>query len=244
MARRPPLILLYHGLSDVPRRDDPEALFVAPRQLERHVARLRRWGYELVTFGEIATRVAERRAEGTAALTFDDGFADNAVLLQLGVPATVFVVSGWIGGKHPAMPGHRMLTEDGVRELAAGGIEIGGHTHMHADLVALDEALARADLERGKHELEALLQRPVDVAAYPYGHANDATRRACRDAGFRAACRISGHGSWDDPLDLPRQDMLNGSGVLTLRLKRDDRYESVMRLLPARAVRHFLPVLR
>jgi hypothetical protein len=32
--------------------------------------------------------------------------------------------------------------------------------------------------------------------------------------------------------------------VLMLRLKRDDRYEAVMRLLPARAMRHFLPMLR
>ncbi len=240
----PPLALLYHGLADVPRRRDPEALFVSPRQFERHIARLRDWGYSLVTFGELARMTVEGRAAGLAALTFDDGFANNTLLLELDVPATIFAVSGWFATEHPVTPGHAILSVEQLRELSAGGIEIGAHTRTHPDLTTLSEQDAHDELAGSKRELEELLQRPVDVAAYPYGRANDATRRACRAAGFRAACRISGEGSWDDPFDLPRQDMLNGSGLLTLRLKRDNRYEGLMRLRAARAARRVLPALR
>jgi hypothetical protein len=38
-------------------------------------------------------------------------------------------------------------------------------------------------------------------------------------------------------LDIPRQDITNASTMLGLRLKRDDRYEPLMRRLPFRAAR-------
>ena len=85
---------------------------------------------------------------------------------------------------------------------------------------------------------------PVETAAYPYGLASEQTIRACRDAGFRAACRISGEGSWADPHNLPRQDMLNRSSAVGLRLKRADLYEPLMRFPPARAVRRASRILK
>ena len=89
---------------------------------------------------------------------------------------------------------------------------------------------------RSKRALEDVVG-PVETAAYPFGRASEETIRACRDAGFAAACRISGEGSWDDPHNLPRQDMLNRSSSLGLRLKRDGLYEPLMRFAPARAAR-------
>jgi len=124
-----------------------------------------------------------------------------------------------------------------LRELRAAGIEIGGHSATHADLSTLSYDGALDELARGQRELEEVLGEPVEVAAYPYGRGGPDTIRAGRDAGFRAACLCTARGSWDDPLALPRQDMGNGSTLLGLRLKRDDRYEPLMHLAPARAVR-------
>lgn len=241
-ARLPPLALAYHGLAEVAARDDPYALFVAPRDFVRHVERLRAWGYRIVSFGELARLAAAGAAGGVAALTFDDGLADNVLTLlpllqELAAPATVFVVSDWLGLQHPDAPGARILTIDELRLLQAGGVEIGGHTRSHADLATLGYAAAREELEAGRLAVEEAIGGPVDVAAYPFGHVNDETAAACRDAGFRAACRVSGEGSWDDPWNLPRQDMAHGSTMLGLRLKRDDRYEPLMRYLPVRALR-------
>src|SRR5690349_16772306 len=131
----PPLALAYHGVDDVPLRRDPDHLFVRPQDLRRQIEKLREWGYELVTFGELAADVKP----GRVALTFDDGLVDNLttlapLLAQLGATATVFVVSGWLGEPHPAAPWTRIVTPDELRELRAHGIEIGGLSATHPDL--------------------------------------------------------------------------------------------------------------
>ena len=105
----PPLALAYHGVADVPLRQDPHGLFVRPEDLRRQIAKLREWGYRLVSFGELAERASSSDATGIASLTFDDGFVDNLetlapLLRDEGATATVFVVSGWLGRPHPVAP--------------------------------------------------------------------------------------------------------------------------------------------
>lgn len=239
---RPPLALAYHGVAKVRVRDDPSLLFVAPEDLVRHIRRLRRWGYELLPFSVFAAFLAAGKAAGCASLTFDDGFLDNLqtlapLLAAEGVPATVFVPTGWLGQTHPSAPQTRVMTADELLALRGQGVEIGSHTHAHPDLTTLDRDAAVAELRRGKRELEELLGEPVDTLAYPFGRADAGTRDAARAAGFVAACRTSGEGDWSDPLDIPRQDMTNASTMLGLRLKRDDRYEPLVQHLPFRAAR-------
>lgn len=244
MASRslPPLALAYHGVADVPLRQDRHGLFVRPQDLRRQIAKLRSWGYRLVSFGELARLASASEAAGHAALTFDDGLVDNVetlapLLRQEGVAATVFVVSGWLGRPHPTVPWTRIMTETELGELHAAGVEIGAHTVSHPDLTTLSYERALEELAGSKAQLEAVLGKPVEVAAYPYGRSSPDTVRACRDAGFVAACSATGRGSWLDPHNLPRQDMENRSTMIGLRLKRDDRYEALVRFAPARAAR-------
>jgi peptidoglycan/xylan/chitin deacetylase (PgdA/CDA1 family) len=193
--------------------------------------------------------VARGEGRGWATLTFDDGFADNLhtllpLLQDVGAPATVFVVSGWLSRPHPYAPRTRILTAGEVRELHANGVEIGGHTVSHPELTALSRDGARAELERGRQELEAIVESPVRVAAYPFGLAGSDTIAACAAAGFEAACRTSGAGSWTAPLNLPRQDMDNGCTLLSLRLKRADRYEPLMSFRVGRGARRLVRLSR
>jgi len=244
MASRqlPPLALAYHGVADVPLRQDRHGLFVRPQDLRRQIAKLRSWGYRLVSFGELARLASASEAAGHAALTFDDGLVDNAdtlapLLEEEGVAATVFVVSGWLGRPHRTVPWTRIMTEAELGELRATGVEVGAHTVSHPDLSTLSYEAALDELAGSKTQLEAVLGEPVEVAAYPFGRSNAETVRACRDAGFAAACSASGRGSWREPHNLPRQDMENRSTMIGLRLKRDDRYEQLLRFAPARAAR-------
>ena len=244
MARGPlpPLALAYHGVAEVPLGRDPDALFVAPAELRRQIARLREWGYRLISFGELAEEVAEGEGTGSAALTFDDGLVDNLealapLLAEVGARATVFVVSGWLGRPHPAATWTRIVTAEELRDLHAAGVEIGAHSLTHPDLSVLPYQQALIELASCKRQLEEVLEEPVEVAAYPFGRATAETAKACRDAGFGAACVATGRGDWSDPYLLPRQDMENGSTLLGLRLKRDDRYEPLMRFRAARAAR-------
>jgi len=238
----PQLVLAYHGVGDVPLARDPHGLFVRPDEIRRHLAALRGWGYAFTTFGDLAARLRGGRAAACVALTFDDGYADNLhelvpLLAGEGVPATVFVVSRWLGRPHPVTPQSTILTVRELRELQAAGIEIGGHTATHPDLTSLSPDAAREELRAGREEIEELLGDAVTSIAYPFGRADAGVRAAARAAGFVAGCRTSGQGSWDDQLDLPRQDMTNRASRLGLWLKRDDRYEQVLARGPLRAVR-------
>jgi peptidoglycan/xylan/chitin deacetylase (PgdA/CDA1 family) len=237
----PPLILAYHGVSDVPAHLDPEGLFIGPAALRRQIATLRRWRYRFLTFGDMAERVAAGAGAGHVALTFDDGLADNLerlapLLRDEAIPATVFVTTGWMGKPHPSVPYARNMTADEVRELHRAGVEIGGHTATHPDLTALPFEAARDEVRDGCAELAEIVGMPVDVFAYPFGFADAEAMRATGAAGVRAACRVAAQGSWAEPLNLPRQDT-NTKSAIGLWLKRDDRYEPLMRHRPAKAMR-------
>ncbi len=246
---RSPLALCYHGVSDVSPRRDRYLLFVSPDHLRRQIELLIRWGYRFVTFGELARQAAAGDAGGLVALTFDDGLVDNLSVLvpllqSMRVPATVFVVSGWLGERHPDAPWTRTLSAPELRAVSATGVEIGGHSTRHDDLAMLPRERAEADMRECRIALETVLDRPVDVFAYPFGTATEETFAACASAGYTAACRSGGRGSWSEPLNLPRQSMANGSSRIGLWLKRDARYEPLVQTLPGRAARRTVRLAR
>jgi peptidoglycan/xylan/chitin deacetylase (PgdA/CDA1 family) len=238
----PPLALAYHGVGSASLAADHQRALVASELLERHVERLRAWGYELLSFSAWAERTAAGDGAGRAALTFDDGFADNLTTLvpllhRLQAPATTFVITGWLGRQHPHTPSARVLSAREVEELHAAGVEIGAHTRTHPELPGMAPGLVRDELAGSKADLEDLLGVSVTTLSYPYGSADAETIAIAGEVGFTHACRALGLGGHADPLDLQRQDMGNHSSMLGLRLKRDDRYMPAMRHRSVRVVR-------
>lgn len=249
MHKRPPLALCYHGVGDVPVSRDRSRLFVRPRDLERHIRLLCHWGYRLVTFGELARQADSGDASNLAALTFDDGLADNLCVLapllaSARVPATVFVVSGWLGQPYPEAPWTRVMRADELRALRAAGVEVGGHSTHHDHLPDLSQTTAEHDMRQCRITLEDVLDAPVTVFAYPYGGATSATMAACRAAGYLAACRSRGVGDWQEPFNLPRQDMQNRDSLVGLWLKRENRYERLVNTTAGLALRKVRRVMR
>jgi peptidoglycan/xylan/chitin deacetylase (PgdA/CDA1 family) len=96
-----PVVLLYHRIARA--SSDPQLLCVKPENFAEHVEVVAE-SYEPVRLGDLVTALREGELPSRAvAITFDDGYADNLaaakpVLVRKGVPATVFVASGWIGG--------------------------------------------------------------------------------------------------------------------------------------------------
>jgi peptidoglycan/xylan/chitin deacetylase (PgdA/CDA1 family) len=77
-----------------------------------------------------------------------------------------------------------------VRELAAAGVEIGGHSHTHPQLDQLPDDALRAELSRCTEIVtEELGARPVSFA-YPYGYSSRRVRRAVRAAGYAQALAV------------------------------------------------------
>lgn len=79
------------------------------------------------------------------------------------------------------------LSVEQVRELAAMGFTIGGHTVNHVDLRHLDAEAVQHELTDSHEALESLLDEPVTAFAYPSGFHNDDLQRAVRNAGYECA---------------------------------------------------------
>ncbi len=95
------LILLYHRVADPGA--DPQRLAVHPDRFVRHLDVIRRTA-DVLSLAEVqAAREEGRLPRRGIAVTFDDGYADNAataapLLRQAGVPATFFVTSSSVNG--------------------------------------------------------------------------------------------------------------------------------------------------
>jgi len=197
------------------------------------------------------------------AITFDDGYADNLsvaapILERYGVPATIFVATGYLDGdvmwndlvieamrktRHDRIdleaiglgtcplgslqarraaidvtlaalkylpvadrtdrarrllrlagveePRDLMLTREALRVLAVHGVGVGAHTVTHPILARLAPVEAQREIAESKSELEALLDSPISLFAYPNGKPQqdytDEHVRMVAAAGFRAA---------------------------------------------------------
>ncbi|MCX4194106.1 polysaccharide deacetylase family protein, partial [Methylobacterium organophilum] len=125
------------------------------------------------------------------AVTFDDGWRSvlsgaAPVLSDLGIPWTLFVVSGWLDRPESAPPG--ILGWRAIEALAANGVEIGSHSITHPNFGWLDAAEAAAELEGSRRAIEVRLGFLPDSFAIPLGQSanwTEAAAGAARQAGYR-----------------------------------------------------------
>lgn len=103
------------------------------------------------------------------------------------------------------------LTWEMVRELRDAGMEIGGHTVDHPVLSRLPAEDQREQIATCARRIEAELERPMRMFAYPVGLPDsfgDEARAALRAEGVRVAFAYHGgyarFGQPLDPLDVPR----------------------------------------
>ncbi len=215
--RRTGVVVAFHRVNDATAGDP---LTVSVPDFERFCRFFRRH-FEVVPLGEVVARCeAGRSLGGTLAITFDDGYLDNflhaaPVLRSLGLPATFFVVSGFIGSEAvPAWdreldPPPRWMTWDQVRALRREGHEIGAHTRSHPDLGRLLGPEALEEMAGSRRDIQKEIDAPVELFAYPFGgreHFAEANRPLVRQAGFR--CCVSCYGGTNpdgaDPFRLQR----------------------------------------
>lgn len=88
-------------------------------------------------------------------------------------------------------PGFASLGWQQIREMRAGGIRFGAHSHSHRILSRLSEDEQKEEIARSKSILEDRLGEPIEFFAYPNGQRPDfslSTVRLVRMEGFRGAC--------------------------------------------------------
>jgi hypothetical protein len=187
-------ILTYHSLDT-----SGAVVSVPPREFAAQMRCVADLGFRGISLREALEHRERHRVWPARAvvLTFDDGYANVhehalPVLLQRRFTATFFLISGYLEsppGRPAASPGAAgpWLSWREAAELAAAGMEIGGHTSTHADLARLSPADAEAEIVASRRELERRLHISVDSFAYPFGHVSS-TALAIVERQFRAAC--------------------------------------------------------
>jgi len=98
-------------------------------------------------------------------------------------------------GKAPPATLRRFLNWDEAREMIAGGMAIGSHTHSHHVLSQLDSVRQLEELTKSRSILNNRIGAQINVLAYPVGARTsftDQTRRMAREAGYRAAFSFYG----------------------------------------------------
>jgi peptidoglycan/xylan/chitin deacetylase (PgdA/CDA1 family)/GT2 family glycosyltransferase len=218
-------VLLYHGFSAA---RSPDRYVVSKRAFARQMTALRVLGYRPIAFEELARALHEGRPppRRAVALTMDDGYRDNLeiahpVLVRRGIPATIFLVTGRIGGRaeweeDPARAGRVLLSQEEIAQLRADGVSFGAHTRTHPSLPdSTDEEIA-AEVEGSRQDLEAL-GIPGPTFAYPYGRFDDRAVAAVGAAGFEGAGSTEPRRARldDDPLLVPRIEIRGGDSLLT-----------------------------
>ncbi|MEU4464762.1 polysaccharide deacetylase family protein [Streptomyces sp. NPDC024017] len=230
--RRGPLVLMYHGVGRRSAEEDFFNLFVSPDRLRRQLTALLRRGWTPLTLDAYLHRTVPRRS---VLLTFDDGYqamVDEGlpVLRELKVPATVFVLSGLLGGRSrwmAEMPDEPLVDAEGVAALARAGLDVECHGWDHSGLAAADPTTLSRNVEDAARALRDLTGRRPRAFAYPYGEHDARARRAVAEAGFEVAFSTH-HGG--GRYAVPRVDVNSTDTDTTFRIKTLRSYPAMRRI--------------
>lgn len=237
-----PLVLCYHAVSD----RWPSELAISPARLEHQLRWLLAKGYRALTF---SAAMAAPQAAKTLAVTFDDGYRSVIerglpVLQRLGVPATLFVPSAFVGAQALCWPGIDRWLETAfaeelaptswadLRSLLDAGWEVGSHTCTHPDLTELADHELDDELQRSRAALEDELGRRCRALAYPYGSVDRRVVAAAQRAGYEAAGTLPIGFGQAEPLAWPRVGLYRTDGPWRFRMK-VGRPGRVLRSTPA-----------
>ena len=227
------IVLAFHAVSDLGSDPVLAEYGVPPERLAEHLDALRGRGWQFVGLDAVLAALdgRGRLPKRALLLTFDDCYVDllsdgAPVLAERGIPAVAFAVAGLTGaGNEWDRPlgarELRLLDAEGLRALAAAGIEVGSHGMRHRQLTKLPPEEAAAEIRDSATVLEGLgLPRPR-AFSYPHGEWNREIAEAMAASGYWAAFTVA-PGVVErgcDPLSLPRVEVLASDTPAKLRLK-------------------------
>jgi peptidoglycan/xylan/chitin deacetylase (PgdA/CDA1 family) len=185
---------MYHSVNS-----EPDQYSLTPTRLRQHLELVRRH-YSIIRLKNLPSRSAV--AARSVIVTFDDAFTDfrdhaYPILAELGVPATLFVPTGYIGRSNlwdahltdvkpkPIMDVH------GLRSVTADDlVDLGSHSVEHVRMRRVSHHAMRSQAENSKKWLEDTFGNPITLFSYPYGQRDDFsshTGKVLAEAGYQAA---------------------------------------------------------
>jgi peptidoglycan/xylan/chitin deacetylase (PgdA/CDA1 family) len=220
-------ILMYHRVATPPPNWPKPTWNVPPWRFERQLQGLLSRGWRAWPLSQVIECLQRDLPipRKTFVITFDDGYVNvltqaYPILTRLAIPATVFLATAYIGSNKPfpsddwsvaGQPGvpseiWRPLTTEECRRLAGNGlIELGAHTHTHADFRGRPNEFAE-DLKQNVTILRGWFHVERPAFALPYGtksdgFASEELARCAREAGL--LCCLTTEGTIVRPGDSP-----------------------------------------
>jgi len=183
-------ILVYHNIGY-----EKESFFVTPENFTKQMEYIKKNGYEVITLDELVRGIKEKKSfkRNKVVITFDDGYKDNfesayLILKRFGFPATVFIITDFVGRDFFAN-GKKFLNWDDVIVMSKNRVSFGSHTKTHFDLgEPMDEEAALAEISGSKKIIEQKIGMPVDYFCYPSGIFSNRAKELVAQAGYRGAC--------------------------------------------------------
>jgi len=252
-------VLMYHSIGAGATRRF-RRFVVDPGEFAAQMEYLADAGYEPITAADLMSDPSGRPLPSRpVVLTFDDAYTDFytaalPVLRLHGFRATLYVPTAYVGAAarfnlSVGEQNRTVLSWQGLRDVAAEGMEVAAHSHTHPQLDRVPHSVINDEVLRCRGLLEDKLGLAVEGFAYPFGYWNRAVRAAIAAAGYRYACAVDERITLpsDDVLTLPRITVNAGIGVgglsrlLQARSARGDRQLATAKRLAWRAVRNTVP---
>jgi peptidoglycan/xylan/chitin deacetylase (PgdA/CDA1 family) len=226
-------VLAFHAVADLSGDPVLAEYGVPPARFAEHLDALAQRGWSFVDLDAVLAALDGRAQlpERALLVTFDDCYLDllgeaAPLLAERGIPAVAYAVAGLTGGAnewdHPLGARElRLLDAEGLRSLAAAGIEVGSHGMNHRQLTKLPPKEAAAEIRDSAVALETLgLPRPRTFS-YPHGECNSEIEAAVGGSGYQAAFTVTAGRAerGGDRFALPRIEVLASDTPGRLRLK-------------------------
>ncbi|GKY88149.1 polysaccharide deacetylase family protein [Sinisalibacter aestuarii] len=167
-------ILCYHAVSPGARPLN-DYCFMPVETFRAHMRWLRGSRFDVLPLKEAAAALAEGRLKRrTVAITFDDGFRNNAtvalpVLEEFGLPATIFLSTGFIGTQKTTWAARvtRALIDTQAQALDYGGkrlplTDFDARAAANREVQRMIKAIAPANPQAEVAAIETQLGVPVD----------------------------------------------------------------------------------
>ena len=181
---------MYHEVSEVTERNKKTRhtnpiYSLSIEQFREQMEYISKNGYQTLSLNELIDHTTHDHQKSIV-ITFDDGFADNytnafPILKSLGLTATVFVVTDFVGKP-------KYMSWQQLRQMNTEGISIQSHTVSHRPLTVLKTNEIIYELDGSKKRIEDHLGAPVDFLSVPHGMIDEKVVGVARSTGYRAIC--------------------------------------------------------
>ncbi|MTI08606.1 chitin deacetylase [Rhodospirillaceae bacterium RKSG073] len=177
--------IMYHRFGE----NDYPSTNIRVEQLKEHIQELTSGKYNVMRLDDMMATLqkGEKLPNRSVAITIDDAFVSVfnvgwPMFKEAGLPVTLFMSAG------PVDQGQfDYMTWDQIRQMAAEGADIQGHSLNHSHLPLLPTQQAFAEIEEDHARITEELGKTPTLFAYPYGEASKDLMDYVQELGYKAA---------------------------------------------------------